>query len=184
MQQVLWHQGGYDDDMDDSDVLIYTGSGGIAKGGDKEPEDQKLERGNLALKNSMVAKNPVRVIRGQTRVSESSSARTRTYVYDGLYLVKKCWQEMGPHGKLVFKFRLDRIPGQPELAWKVVKKSKKFKVREGLCVDDISNGKELIPICAVNTTDNEKPPLFEYITHVIYRNWCSPILPVHSEEPQ
>ncbi|KAJ9173319.1 hypothetical protein P3X46_016470 [Hevea brasiliensis] len=166
--------GGYDDDMDDSDVLIYTGSGGNVKVGDKEPEDQKLERGNLALKNSVDAKNPVRVIRG---VSESSKAKTRTYVYDGLYLVTKCWQEMGQHGKLVFKFRLDRIPGQPELAWKVVKKSKKFKVREGLCVDDISKGKELIPICAVNTIDDEKPPLFEYITHVIYPNWCCPIPP-------
>ncbi|XP_048230238.1 histone-lysine N-methyltransferase, H3 lysine-9 specific SUVH5-like isoform X2 [Ricinus communis] len=170
--------GGYDDNMDDSDVLIYTGSGGnMMNGGDKEPEDQKLERGNLALKNSMDAKNPVRVIRGDTRASESSSARTRTYIYDGLYLVEKCWQDLGPYGKLVFKFRLVRIPGQPELAWKVVKKSKKFKVRDGLCEDDISKGKEKIPICAVNTIDDEKPPPFEYITHVIYPDWCRPIPP-------
>ncbi|KAJ9147643.1 hypothetical protein P3X46_029779 [Hevea brasiliensis] len=162
--------GGYDDDLDDSDVLIYTGSGGNMKDGDKGPEDQKLKRGNLALKISMDAQNPVRVIRGDTRVSESSSARNRTYVYDGLYLVKKCWQEMGPHGKLVFKFRLDRSPGQPELACKVVKKSKKFKVREGLCEGSI-------PICAVNTIDNEKHPPFEYIAHVLYTDWCHPIPP-------
>ncbi|KAF2315119.1 hypothetical protein GH714_038190 [Hevea brasiliensis] len=51
--------GGYDDDLDDSDVLINTGSGGNMKDGDKGPEDQKLERGNLALKNSMDAQNPV-----------------------------------------------------------------------------------------------------------------------------
>ncbi|KDP39948.1 hypothetical protein JCGZ_03479 [Jatropha curcas] len=169
--------GGYDDNMDDSDVLTYTGSGGM-KTGEREPEDQKLERGNLALRNSIEAKNPVRVIRGDTRVSESSSARTKTYVYDGLYLVEKYWQEMGPHGKLVYKFRLVRIPGQPELAWKVVKKSKKYKVREGVCVDDISEGRELIPICAVNTIDDEKPPPFEYITRVIYPDWCRPIPPV------
>lgn len=61
--------GGYDDDMDGSDVLIYTGSGENIKGGDKNPKDQKLERGNLALRNSMDA--DVRVIGGDIRVSES-----------------------------------------------------------------------------------------------------------------
>ncbi|RXI02806.1 hypothetical protein DVH24_002884 [Malus domestica] len=74
--------------------------------------------------------------------------KVKTYVYDGLYLVEKCWQGMGSQGKLVFNFQLDRIQDQPELAWKEVKKSKKFKVREGLCTDDISVGKESIPICA------------------------------------
>ncbi|PON64625.1 histone H3-K9 methyltransferase [Parasponia andersonii] len=159
--------GGYSDDLDNSDVLVYTGQGGNVMNSDKEPEDQKLERGNLALKNSMHEKNPVRVIRG----SESSDGRSRTYVYDGLYLVVKLWQELGPHGKLVFKFQLERIPGQPELAWKEVKKSKKFKVREGVCVDDISGGKEKIPICAVNTINDEKPPHFKYVMSLIYPDW-------------
>lgn len=46
------------------DVFIYSGEGGnpstqnIAK-----PEDQTLERGNLALENSMMMKNPIRVVR-------------------------------------------------------------------------------------------------------------------------
>ncbi|TKY70771.1 Histone-lysine N-methyltransferase, H3 lysine-9 specific SUVH6 [Spatholobus suberectus] len=133
---------------------------------DKEPEDQKLERGNLALKNSSEEKNPVRVIRG----SESMDGKCKTYVYDGLYVVESCWQDMGPHGKLVYRFRLRRIPGQPELALKEVKKSKKFKTRDGLCVDDISHGKERIPICAVNTIDDEKPPPFNYITSMLYPN--------------
>ncbi|XP_065622678.1 histone-lysine N-methyltransferase, H3 lysine-9 specific SUVH6 [Quercus suber] len=163
--------GGYADDLDNSDSLIYTGQGGNVKRSFKEPEDQKLARGNLALKSSMQEKNPVRVIRGY------DSEDGKTYVYDGLYLVEKCWQDLGPHGKLVFKFQLDRIPGQPELAWKEVKKSKKFKIREGLCVDDISQGKELIPICAVNTIDDEKPPPFKYITSMIYPNWCRPLPP-------
>lgn len=165
--------GGYDDDLDDSDVLIYTGQGGNVMNSDKEPEDQKLERGNLALKNSIDDKNPVRVIRR----SESVDGKSKTYVYDGLYLVEKCWQDLGPHGKLVFKFQLERIPGQPELAWKEIKKSKKYRIRLGLCMDDISEGKELIPICAVNTIDDAKPPLFNYITSMIYPNWCHPIPP-------
>ncbi|XP_021911201.1 LOW QUALITY PROTEIN: histone-lysine N-methyltransferase, H3 lysine-9 specific SUVH6-like, partial [Carica papaya] len=170
--------GGYDDELDNSDVLIYTGQGGnVMKVGDKEPEDQKLERGNLALTNSKHAHNPVRVIRGEMKASDSSDSKSRTYIYDGLYEVVELWQEQGSHGKLVFKFKLVRLPGQPELAWKVVKKSKTSKVREGVCVNDISNGKELIPICAVNTIDDEKPPSFEYVTGMIYPDWCNPTPP-------
>ncbi|CAL1401719.1 unnamed protein product [Linum trigynum] len=157
--------GGYEDNLDSSDILDYTGHGGKTK--DKEAEDQKLEKGNLALKNSIKAKNPVRVIRAEMKMS-------KVYVYDGLYTVEKYWQEPGPHGKLVFKFRMVRVPGQPELAWKQVKKSKKSKVREDLCVGDISQGKELIPICAVNTIDDEKPPAFKYITRMIYPKNLTP----------
>ncbi|KAE9596748.1 hypothetical protein Lal_00007994 [Lupinus albus] len=157
--------GGYADELDNSDVLIYTGQGGNVMSTAKQPEDQKLERGNLALKNSSEEKNPVRVIRGY----ESRDGRPKTLVYDGQYLVDSYWQDIGPHGKLVYKFRLRRIPGQCELPLKEVKKSKKFKTREGLCVDDISHGKERIPVCAVNTVDDEKPPPFKYITSMIYR---------------
>ncbi|KAI7981386.1 Histone-lysine N-methyltransferase, H3 lysine-9 specific SUVH5 [Camellia lanceoleosa] len=174
--------GGYADDLDNPDVLIYSGQGGTAVGRDKQHEDQKLERGNLALKNSITANNPVRVIRGSKETKASNSeARAKivltTYIYDGLYTVKRYWHDVGPHGKLVFKFELTRIPGQPELAWKEVKKSNKYKIREGRCVDDISGGKELFPICAVNTIDNEKPPTFNYMTQMKYPDWFSPIPP-------
>ncbi|XP_004511737.1 histone-lysine N-methyltransferase, H3 lysine-9 specific SUVH3 [Cicer arietinum] len=165
--------GGYADELDNSDVLIYTGQGGNVMTTGKEPEDQKLERGNLALKNSSEEKNPVRVIRG----SESMDGKSKTYVYDGLYLVESHWQDMGPHGKLVYRFRLRRIPGQPELALKEVKKSKKFKTREGLCVEDISYGVERIPICAVNIIDDEKPPPFKYITSMMYPDCCNLVRP-------
>ncbi|WOG85781.1 hypothetical protein DCAR_0104974 [Daucus carota subsp. sativus] len=164
--------GGYADELDNSDVLIYSGQGGLS-GKDKQPEDQKLERGNLALKNSIKFGNFVRVVRGskETKASESADARAKTvmtYVYDGLYTVERYWQEEGAHGKLVFKFELRRSPGQPELAWKEVKKSDKSRTREGLCVDDISEGKEPMPIWAVNTLDDEKPPPFTYVTRMIY----------------
>ncbi|XP_024638477.2 histone-lysine N-methyltransferase, H3 lysine-9 specific SUVH6 [Medicago truncatula] len=165
--------GGYADDLDNSDLLIYTGQGGNVTSSDKEPEDQKLERGNLALKNSNEEKNSVRVIRGY----ESMDGKRKIYVYDGLYVVESCWQDIGPRGKMVYKFSLRRIPGQPELALKEVKKSKKSKTREGLCVEDISYGKEKIPICAVNTIDNEKPPTFKYITEMIYPECCNLVPP-------
>ncbi|KAK2372360.1 histone-lysine N-methyltransferase, H3 lysine-9 specific SUVH1 [Trifolium repens] len=115
--------GGYYDELDNTDVLIYTGQGGNVMSNDKDPEDQKLERGNLALKNSSEEKNPVRVIRG----SDSMDGKYKIYVYHGLYLVESCWQEMGSHGKLVYKFRMRKIPGQPKLALKDVKQSKRFK---------------------------------------------------------
>ncbi|CAL0311638.1 unnamed protein product [Lupinus luteus] len=112
--------GGYADEVDNSDVLIYTGQGGNVMSPDKEPEDQKLERGNLALKNSSEVKNPVRVIHGY----ESMDGKSKALVYDGQYLVESYWQEMGSHGKLVYKFQMRRIPGQPELVFKKPKKSK------------------------------------------------------------
>ncbi|OMO97062.1 hypothetical protein CCACVL1_04674, partial [Corchorus capsularis] len=169
--------GGYDDDLENSDVLIYMGQGGNVMQKGKQPQDQKLERGNLALANSKFVKNPVRVIRGETRSSDVSEGRCKTYVYDGLYVVVEFKKEVGPHSKLVYKFKLVRIPGQPELAWRVVKKSHKSRAREGLCAHDISQGKEIIPICAINTIDAEMPPPFAYVPHMIYPDWCHPLAP-------
>ncbi|XP_057520612.1 uncharacterized protein LOC130800904 [Amaranthus tricolor] len=173
--------GGYANEVQSSDVLIYTGQGGNGTGADKQPEDQKLERGNLALKNCIDKKTLVRVVRGckDTKSSDTHDGRARTvatYTYDGLYTVEKYWHDLGPHGKLVYKFELRRVPGQPELAWEV-KQSKKFKAREGRCVADISEGKEIFPICAVNTISDEKPPPFGYMTSMMYPNWCQPIPP-------
>ncbi|WOL07218.1 histone-lysine N-methyltransferase, H3 lysine-9 specific SUVH4-like [Canna indica] len=168
--------GGYKDDMDSSDVLIYSGSGGNPAGPNKQREDQKLERGNLALKNSIDAKTPVRVIHGIKEMKGGSSSDTRpklvsTYTYAGLYLVEKYWQEKEPRGFNVFKFQLRRIPGQPELALHEVKRSKKSKEREGLCIYDISNGIEKMPICVINTINDDRPPSFTYITKLKYPSW-------------
>ncbi|KAK4256206.1 hypothetical protein QN277_009102 [Acacia crassicarpa] len=162
--------GGYNDELDKSGLLIYSGHGGNVMSRKKAPEDQKLERGNLALKNSIKKKNPVRVIRG----AFFGGGSRRTFVYDGLYEVESCWQERGPHGKMIFKFQLRRIPNQPELPWIELQNSNMFTLRKGLCVADISNGKEALPILAVNTIDNEKPPIFEYITRMIYPSWLQP----------
>ncbi|KAL6846321.1 hypothetical protein ACP4OV_023769 [Aristida adscensionis] len=166
--------GGYPDELSSSDELIYTGSGGKAVG-KKEAEDQKLERGNLALKNCIETKSPVRVIhgfKGQSRneVDHSKVKQTSTYTYDGLYMVVDYWQE-GPKGSMVFKYKLQRIPGQPELALHIVKATRKSKVREGLCLPDISEGRERIPICVINTIDDTRPAPFKYVTKVMYPSW-------------
>ncbi|KAJ1289421.1 hypothetical protein BS78_02G163100 [Paspalum vaginatum] len=166
--------GGYPDELSTSNELIYTGSGGKA-GGNKEGGDQKLERGNLALKNCIKTKTPVRVIHGfkgqnRSEVGHSKGKQTSTFTYDGLYEAVECWQE-GPVGEKVFKYKLQRIAGQPELALHAVKATRKSKVREGLCLPDISQGIERIPICVINTIDDMRPAPFKYITKVIYPTW-------------
>ncbi|XP_074320238.1 uncharacterized protein LOC141657029 [Silene latifolia] len=172
--------GGYDNGEDYSDVLIYTGQGENPMGVDKKAEDQKLERGNLALKNCIDEKSLVRVIRGlkEAKPSDNGDERTKmtaAYTYDGLYTVKRYWYELGPHGNWVYKFELSRISGQHQLAWKELKHSNKSKMRIGCRVDDISKGREKLPICAVNTVDDEKPPSFTYITGTMYPDWCRPL---------
>ncbi|KAG0486817.1 hypothetical protein HPP92_008912 [Vanilla planifolia] len=167
--------GGYQDDVDSSDILIYSGSGGnSAAGGDKVPGDQKLERGNLALKNCIDTQTPVRVIHGfKEKVGDAQGKLVSTFTYDGLYYVETYWLERGPHGFNVFRFQLKRMAGQPELPFKELKRSAKLDNREGLCVKDISQGKERIRISVVNTIDNELPSSFRYITKSTYPSWYS-----------
>ncbi|KAL5698163.1 [histone H3]-lysine(4) N-trimethyltransferase [Ranunculus cassubicifolius] len=107
-----------------SDVLVYCGQGGNPQRerDSKIAIDQKLERGNLALKNSMIAERPLRVIRGfnEAKGHETLLARLETdatLVYDGLYMVKRFWEEQGAHGNIILKYQLPRIPGQPAIKW-------------------------------------------------------------------
>ncbi|KAJ0042602.1 hypothetical protein Pint_17999 [Pistacia integerrima] len=102
--------GRYSNNVNYSDVLVYSGQGeNPALKRKQQLEDQKLERGNLALKNSMEEKTPVRVVRMSGR-----RISNKVYFYDGLYLVDRYWQERGKFGKLVFMFWLKRIEGQPK----------------------------------------------------------------------
>ncbi|CAO2188689.1 unnamed protein product [Urochloa humidicola] len=110
--------GGYPDELSSSGELIYTGSGG-KYAGKKSDENQKLKGGNLALKNCIETKTPVRVIHGFKGSSREEGSHSRAkgasaFVYDGLYHVVDCWIE-GQPGSKVFKYKLLRIPGQPEL---------------------------------------------------------------------
>jgi euchromatic histone-lysine N-methyltransferase len=163
--------GGYPDELSSSGELIYSGSGG-KPAGKKDHEDQKLERGNLALKNCIKTKTPVRVIYGfkaqNTRVGSHSRAReVSTFTYDGLYQVLDFWMD-GQPGSRVFKYKLKKIPGQPELPMHIAEGMRKSKTRPGQCEIDISQGKEAIPICVINTVDAERPAPFRYTTRIRY----------------
>jgi putative restriction endonuclease len=97
--------GGYEDDEDFGDSIIYTGQGGQEAG--KQVKDQEVSRGNKALIFSEDHGNPIRIIRGaggNPRFSPSAG-----YRYDGLYLVSNHWFEKSKNGPLVIRFELNKI---------------------------------------------------------------------------
>lgn len=94
--------GGYEDDEDFGDIIIYTGHGGRDENTGNQIEDQELKRGNLALVKSFQYELPVRVIR--------ASDVGVGYVYSGLYKVIKYWQQPGISGYKIWRFKLQKIP--------------------------------------------------------------------------
>ncbi|XP_043687257.1 histone-lysine N-methyltransferase, H3 lysine-9 specific SUVH4-like [Telopea speciosissima] len=152
--------GQYEDDLDNSEDVVYTGQGGNNLLGDKRQiQDQVMNRGNLALKNNLEQCLPVRVIRGH---ESTSSYCGKVYTYDGLYKVVNYWDEKGVSGFTVFKYRLRRLEGQPMLTTNQVYFTrahvpKSLSEQHGLVSCDISGKLEDIPIPATNLVDD--PPV-------------------------
>lgn len=95
--------GGYEDDQDSGEIIVYTGAGGNKDG--KQVEDQSWHNiGNAGLKLSMNNGLPVRVIRGHNHKSEFSPKSG--YTYAGLYSVIEAWQAIGKKGYIICKFKL------------------------------------------------------------------------------
>ncbi|XP_006414898.2 histone-lysine N-methyltransferase family member SUVH9 [Eutrema salsugineum] len=158
--------GGYEDDDDQGDVIMYTGHGGQDKLG-RQAEHQKLEGGNLAMERSMYYGIEVRVIRG---FKYENSVSSKVYVYDGLFRIVDSWFDVGKSGFGVFKFRLERIEGQVEMGTSVMKLAKTLKTNPlsvrptGYISFDISNKKENVPVYLFNDIDNDQEPLYyEYL---------------------
>ncbi|MDY3345684.1 YDG/SRA domain-containing protein [Riemerella anatipestifer] len=99
--------GGYEDDEDLGDIIIYTGHGGRSNESKYQVADQTLTRGNKALAISCEKKLPVRVIRGAHK--NSKFAPESGYRYDGLYYVTDYWHEKGKSGFIVWRFRLEKV---------------------------------------------------------------------------
>jgi putative restriction endonuclease len=92
--------GGYPDDRDYGEVIIYTGHGG--RDGKKQVRDQDPgDAGNAGLRTSFLEQLPVRVIRGNIKTG---------YTYSGDYLVTDNWLETGIEGFVMVRFRLEKIP--------------------------------------------------------------------------
>lgn len=153
--------GSYEDNDEDGEILIYSGQGGV---NGKNVSDQKLERGNLALENSLRRASEVRVIRGVRDVLYPTG---KVYIYDGIYKVQESWMEKGKSGCNVFKYKLFRNPGQPEAfnLWKKIQHWKgNIESRVGLIQLDISSGSETLPIRLVNEIDDTRGfPQFTYV---------------------
>lgn len=152
--------GGYEDNVEDGDVLIYSGQGGV-NNRSKEECDQKLERGNLALEKSLHRENEVRVTRG---LKDFTNPTGKVYVYDGLYKIQESWVEKRKSGFNVFKYKLVRLPGQPQgyMIWKSIQQwsENKCASRVGFILADITSGAENLPVCVVNDVDDEKGPAY------------------------
>jgi putative restriction endonuclease len=104
--------GGYEDDTDFGDVVVYTGHGGNDPTTKKQVADQRLTDRNLALVTSQVEGLPVRLIRG-AGLRDSRFRPLHGYRYDGLYYVDDHWSETGIAGFLVWRFRLIRDESTP-----------------------------------------------------------------------
>jgi len=102
--------GGYEDDFDSGDMIIYTGAGGNHPDSGRQIEDQNWEhRGNAGLLKSMNEGLPVRVIRGYNHKSEFSPKSG--YTYAGLFSVVDAWEENGKSGFKICRFRLEYSGG-------------------------------------------------------------------------
>ena len=101
--------GGYEDDEDFGDVIIYTGYGGNDPNSKRQVQHQFLSSWNLALARSAAEGLPVRVIRGSR--GDPNWSPDHGYVYSGLYRVTDFWMEPGRSGFNVIRYRLEAVPG-------------------------------------------------------------------------
>lgn len=164
--------GGYEDDEDRGDVIIYTGHGGKQRHFLRHSVHQKLEGGNLALERSRYYGIEIRVIRG---VKCDGSPTGKVYVYDGLYRILECWLDTGRSGFGVYKYKLIRIAGQPEMGSVIMKFAAEIKADPlsarpvGYLSFDISRGKEKLPVCLFNDIDCDNEPMqFDYLVRPVY----------------
>ncbi|WP_105034623.1 YDG/SRA domain-containing protein [Cryobacterium aureum] len=138
--------GGYGDDQDHGDYILYTGHGGKDPKSNRQVKDQSIDApGNAGLITSFLKALPVRVVRGKH--AGSPFAPLAGYLYSGLYLVTG-WQLMrGLDGFVVVLFRLERVDEQrplepqssnipdPEFATTIVSR----RIRDSSLARDVKN---------------------------------------------
>lgn len=95
--------GGYEDDVDELDYILYTGQGGQDRPGGKQVSDQQFTLGNAGLVLSCEYSLPVRVTRG----AQVELGPAEGYRYDGLYYVTSYERVRGNSGFFVCRFRLE-----------------------------------------------------------------------------
>lgn len=106
--------GGYKDDRDEGDVVIYTGEGGRDEATGHQIADQQMTRGNLFLAKHYQEGNPIRVCRGYKL--DSPYAPQSGYRYDGLFRIESCWNEKGEDGFLIWRYRLVKLSSGDDIS--------------------------------------------------------------------
>lgn len=104
--------GGFKDDYDLGDEILYTGEGGNDPATGKQIADQDLKStGNSGLITSMLKKFPVRVIRSSKHNSPFSPKAG--YRYDGIYYVQDFQQIKGKDGFIIIRFVISKAQIEP-----------------------------------------------------------------------
>jgi putative restriction endonuclease len=96
--------GGYVDDQDLGNEILYTGDGGRDPATRRQIANQEFHGHNQALVTSCLQGLPVRVVRGTEHNSPHSP--DTGYRHDGLCRVVRYWHERGADGFLVCRFNL------------------------------------------------------------------------------
>ncbi|MEV4051020.1 YDG/SRA domain-containing protein [Amycolatopsis sp. NPDC049688] len=99
--------GGYVDDDDRGDELIYTGHGGRNDSGRQVADQTFTSPGNAALLTSRETGALVRVVRGAD--PKSPHAPNQGYRYEGLYRVQEEALVPGQGGHLVCRFQMVKV---------------------------------------------------------------------------
>lgn len=101
--------GGYEDDYDNGNEILYTGEGGNDLSTGKQVAHQSWDSpGNAGLLISFQEKLPIRVIRGYNHNSPHSPKDG--YKYCGLYrIIEKPLMEFGKSGFRICRFKLRKI---------------------------------------------------------------------------
>jgi E3 ubiquitin-protein ligase UHRF1 len=111
--------GGYEDDRDEGEWFLYTGSGGRDLSGNKRTSkvqsfDQEFASMNQALKLSCERGLPVRVVRSHKEKRSAYAPTTEEPVrYDGIYRIVKCWRKQGAQGLLMCRYLFMRCDNEP-----------------------------------------------------------------------
>ncbi len=103
--------GGYVDDKDYGDTIVYTGHGGRDSDTGRQVRDQELsDPGNAGLVRAGLEGLHVRVVRG--RNPDSPYAPSSGLRYDGLFRVESYGAKVGIDGFRIWQFTLVKIPDE------------------------------------------------------------------------
>jgi E3 ubiquitin-protein ligase UHRF1 len=115
--------GGYEDDRDEGEWFLYTGSGGRDLSGNKRVSavqsfDQAFDKMNEALRVSCERGLPVRVVRSAKEKRSAyapaeDGAAGPPLRYDGIYMVTRAYRKPGTQGKLVCRYLFVRCDNEP-----------------------------------------------------------------------